>query len=115
MHELSIAEELLRIIVENARQAGIGTVREVNLKVGELSGIVPEALEFAFEVLSKGGVTEGAKLTIERVRPIFICRRCRREVPESRTGNGSACEWCGEAEVQVRGGSELQLFSIEGE
>jgi len=66
MHELSITEELLQIINEKALEAGINKVYEINLKIGEFSGIFSDALLFAFEVLSKDTITEGAIVKIEK-------------------------------------------------
>ena len=51
MHELSIAEELLEIITARASQEGIRKVEKINLRIGEFSGIMPDSLEFAFEML----------------------------------------------------------------
>jgi hydrogenase nickel incorporation protein HypA/HybF len=65
MHELSIAEELLSIITEKAAQVGIHKISRIDLKIGEFSGILPDALVFAFEMLSKETMSEGARIEIE--------------------------------------------------
>jgi len=65
MHELSIAEELLQIITNKASQVGISKIEQINLKIGEFSGILPDALIFAFELLSKDTMMEGARIEIE--------------------------------------------------
>jgi hydrogenase nickel incorporation protein HypA/HybF len=65
MHELSIAEELLNIITEKARQAGIGKISRINLRIGEFSGVLPDALVFAFEMLSRDTISQGARIEIE--------------------------------------------------
>jgi len=65
MHELSIAEELLRIITEKAKQVGIHKVQQINLKIGEFAGVLPDALIFAFDMLSKDTIFEGARIEIE--------------------------------------------------
>ena len=65
MHELSIAEELLQIITNKASQVGIRKIEQINLKIGEFSGILPDALIFAFELISKDTMMEGARIEIE--------------------------------------------------
>jgi hydrogenase nickel incorporation protein HypA/HybF len=65
MHELSIAEELLQIIAKEAAQAGITRIQRIDLKIGEFAGILPDALVFAFEMLSKDTPSEDAKIVIE--------------------------------------------------
>ena len=111
MHELSIAEELLKIIFENAIKAGIDKVSKVNLRIGAYSGIFPDSLEFAFEVLSQDKMTEGAQLIIERVTPRFICQQCNRSVESDR----DYCENCGSDEIVMLGGDELEIVSFEGD
>jgi hydrogenase nickel incorporation protein HypA/HybF len=66
MHELSITEELLQIINDKASQVGIKRIERINLRIGEFSGVLPDALIFAFELLSKDTITEGAVIEIEK-------------------------------------------------
>jgi hydrogenase nickel incorporation protein HypA/HybF len=66
MHELSITQELLRIITDRAREAGISKIHRITLKIGSYAGIVTDALLFSFEVLSRGSMTEGAEVVVEQ-------------------------------------------------
>lgn len=111
MHELSIAEELLRIIDAEARKAEIRKVYRIDLRIGEFSGVVPDSLEFAFEVLSRGRVTEGARIVIEQVSPSFFCAECGRPMKSDET---SCCE-CGCERIRMVGGDELEVVSFEGD
>ncbi|UCB44769.1 MAG: hydrogenase maturation nickel metallochaperone HypA [Spirochaetota bacterium] len=111
MHELSIAEELLHLIESRAHQEGIKKVDQINLRIGELSGVFPDSLEFAFEVLSKGKITEGAYINIEMVTPKFQCINC---------GNYTAsvvekCPTCSSSDMNFSGGDELEIISFEGD
>ncbi|MFC4783894.1 hydrogenase maturation nickel metallochaperone HypA/HybF [Nocardioides sp. MAHUQ-72] len=63
MHELALTQSLVDLVVD--RTVG-RTVAAVHLRVGELSGVVPEAMEFCFEVVAAGGPLEGATLVVER-------------------------------------------------
>ena len=111
MHELSIAEELLDIIYRHAQDAGISRVISVSLRIGEYSGIFPDSLEFAFEVLSEGKMTENAELNIEKVSPKYVCRQCGFSSGEY----SEICNKCGLEEMRIEGGSELEIVSFEGE
>jgi hydrogenase nickel incorporation protein HypA/HybF len=111
MHELSIAEELLGIIYENAGRAGITRVSEVNLRIGAFSGILPDALQFAFDILSQEKITEGAKLNIEKIQPRFVCRECRCIIDI----DAECCPECGSTEITAEGGHELQIVSFTGD
>jgi len=65
MHELSITEELLMIIHRRAEEEGIQKISKINLKIGKYSGVFTDALLFAFDVLSKDTISEGARINIE--------------------------------------------------
>ena len=81
MHELSLTQSLVAIAEEHARRAGATVIREIVLEVGELSGAIPEALEFAFDVCSKGTLAEGAALTIRKVPGSGRCTACAADSP----------------------------------
>jgi hydrogenase nickel insertion protein HypA len=65
VHELSIAQALVRMLAEEAARHGTNRIVSVRLRLGRLSGIVGEALTFAFDVAAQGTVAEGARLHIE--------------------------------------------------
>ena len=65
MHELSIARNLVKIILQHPRRDDLQTVKSVKLNVGDLMGIVPESLVFCFELASRGTAAEGSQLKIE--------------------------------------------------
>jgi hydrogenase nickel incorporation protein HypA/HybF len=111
MHELSIAEELLQIIEKRASEEGIRSVERINLRIGEYSGIFPDSLEFAFEVLSKGKLTEGASVEVEMVSPKFLCGKCGDAVISQETN----CPKCGSEDLTLQCGDELEIISFEGE
>ena len=76
MHESAVAWELLRTVEQRARAAGAARVVSVGVRIGALSGLVPEALSFAFEALQADTFVAGAKLDIERVEAHCQCERC---------------------------------------
>ena len=65
MHELSIADAIVRIACAHA---GERRIESVEVKVGHLRQVVPDALAFAFSLVGRGTVAEGAELIME-VRP----------------------------------------------
>jgi hydrogenase nickel incorporation protein HypA/HybF len=111
MHELSIMQSALDQVLERARQAGAGRVHTVRLRIGALSGVVPDALQFAFEALSDGTLAQGAKLIIEDVPARFWCARCRREFTAGRMF--AECPECHRPSGEIRAGREMELTSME--
>jgi hydrogenase nickel incorporation protein HypA/HybF len=73
MHELSIAEAVVRIAEQHA--AG-RRVAKVELQVGHLRQVVPSALTFAFELVAVGTAVEGAELVIRGIPVAGRCRAC---------------------------------------
>jgi len=67
MHEVSIMEEAVRTAVGAAKSASASRVLALRLRVGTLSGAVPEALRFAFDVVCRDTIAEGASLEMESV------------------------------------------------
>ena len=61
MHELSIAESVVDAVRARTADRHVTTVR---LQVGRLSGVVPEALVFCFELATEGTPLEGARVTV---------------------------------------------------
>ena len=66
MHELSLAEEIARLIEDAARRDGFVRARTVFIEIGRDSCVEPDALAFCFESVARGGVAEGARLEIAR-------------------------------------------------
>ncbi len=73
MHELSIADAIVRIACAHAGERRIETVE---VKVGHLRQVVPDSLAFAFTLVAEGTVAEGAELVMEEVPAAGVCRAC---------------------------------------
>ena len=76
MHELSIAEGVLRIVDAEAKKQGFTRVLSLRMKIGAYAGIVPDCLREFFPIAAKGGPAEGAKLVLETVPGRFACPDC---------------------------------------
>ena len=111
MHELSIMQSALNVALAQARQAGATRVHEIRLRIGALSGVVPDALEFAFEALAAGTVAENAKLAIEQVPARFWCATCTREFQSD--DMFAECPDCHALSGELRAGREMELASLE--
>ncbi|HWT22578.1 MAG TPA: hydrogenase maturation nickel metallochaperone HypA [Solirubrobacteraceae bacterium] len=108
MHELSIAESVVRIA---ERHADGRPVAKVELKVGHLRQVVPPALTFAFELVAQGTCLEGAELAIEEVPPAGRCRRCDTEAELD--GLPLHCPACGGLDLELLRGEELLVDALE--
>ena len=110
MHEVSLMQNLLDIVSKTVEKEGGKKATLIHLRVGELSGVNRDALEFAFEVLSKGTVADGGKLEIERVPLHVRCRDCGKEFDPDELS--FRCEYCGSANIEIVSGREMEIDYI---
>jgi hydrogenase nickel incorporation protein HypA/HybF len=101
----------LETAVRQARTAGGSRIHVIRLRVGRLSGVVTDALEFAFEALRPGTPAAEARLEIETVPAVMWCAGCQREFdsPEFLC----ECPGCGAVSGELRRGREMELLSME--
>jgi hydrogenase nickel incorporation protein HypA/HybF len=76
MHELSVTESILNIVLKHAKAGNVQKVMGVNLRIGVLSDLENEWVQRYFDYLSKGTVAEGAVLKIERIPATMRCENC---------------------------------------
>lgn len=107
MHELAIAESVVSSVLEHTEGRHVSGVR---LRVGRLSGVVPDALVFCFDLAAVGTPLEGASLDIEDVEARARCRSC--EVDFTMVDSFLLCA-CGSADVELLTGRDLALASVE--
>lgn len=107
MHELSIAASVVDAVLERTAERHVTMVR---LQVGRLSGVVPDALMFCFELATAGTPLEGAELQIQAPAGRAHCRTCRHDFDVEDLI--LLCD-CGSADVEVVAGRELALTSVE--
>ena len=63
MHEMAITQSVVDAVCEHA--AG-RRVHSVKLEIGELCAVVPDSMQFCFELATQGTVADGALLDLER-------------------------------------------------
>ena len=113
MHEVSICESVLRSMREIKEENGYVAVVSVTLHVGALQMVVPEALEFAYDALTKGTEFEHTELIQEVVPARGKCRACQGQ--QERDSLFSPCENCGSYDFEMQSGMELTIAHMEVE
>ncbi|MFF5139683.1 hydrogenase maturation nickel metallochaperone HypA [Streptomyces sp. NPDC013157] len=112
MHELSIATAIVEQADEWARADGADHVCAVTVRVGELSGVVPDALDFAFEVARDGTALAGARLVVEQVTARAWCEPCAEEFAVGMPPF-FWCPHCDRPSTELRSGRELEITAVE--
>ncbi|WP_066944103.1 hydrogenase maturation nickel metallochaperone HypA [Streptomyces lushanensis] len=111
MHELSIATAVVAQVEEAVRTNGGGPVTSLRLRIGELAGVVPEALRFSFALASEGTVLAGARLDMDTVPGVARCAGCGRE---SEVGMPPLlwCADCARPLDELLSGRELEIAEV---
>src|SRR5215212_11828015 len=108
MHELSIASAIVAIATDHARGR---RVTRVEVKIGALRQVVPDALAFAFQLTTEGTELDGAELSIEHIPARVTCSTCG--IESETTTFPFGCARCGSVDVEVTAGDELQVDALE--
>jgi len=108
MHELALGQAILETA---ERRAGGRDVRVVAVRIGHLRQVVPDALQFAWELLTDGSPFEGCRLDIEHVPAVVECRECAQrstlDLPVL------VCAGCGSFDVELRSGEEFLIATLD--
>ena len=111
MHELSIAHSLVQAVCEALPSAGRERVTEVRIAVGRLSGVVPDALRFCYDIATAGTPLAGSTLRIEAIPVAVWCGSCRCERVLD-DGARFRCPVCDTPSGDIRRGRELDILSF---
>ena len=113
MHERSLVKGLIGQVLEAARTRCLGRLHEIQLRIGEFSGVEPRLVEIAFlEMRPEFWETE-VRLSIDVVPLTAMCQSCHVEFAIQ--GFRFVCPACGSGQVSVISGEEMQLVSIKAE
>ncbi|WP_017304993.1 hydrogenase maturation nickel metallochaperone HypA [Spirulina subsalsa] len=111
MHEVSLMEQTLAIAFDHAQQQNAQRIHRLKMRIGAVSGVVPEALSFAFDVVASGTIAEGATLEIENVPVTCFCPDC--DLFFNPPDLIYECPHCGSYIQKPLAGQEIELTSLE--
>ena len=113
MHELAIVEGIIDAAVPEAKKHGAKRILVINLKIGELSGVIPECIQEYFTIAAQGSIAEGAKLSVERVPATILCNSCGYDGALGKRRR--RCPQCESTDFKLTGGREYFVESLEVE
>lgn len=115
MHEMGITQEVLSAVIDASQKAGATRINSVHITVGELTEIVPDALQFAWEALTPGTFAEGAVLQIRETGGRSVCLQCGTEFDHGRFDRRCTVPECGSFATKVIVGDELSIDDVDVE
>jgi hydrogenase nickel incorporation protein HypA/HybF len=107
MHEMAITQSVVDAVCEHA--AG-RRVYSVKLEIGALCAVVPDSMQFCFELATEGTIADGARLDLDVQPGAARCRACANEFELNDLI--LLCP-CGSADVEVLAGRDLKIRSME--
>ncbi len=113
MHEMSLAENMLAIIEQQAQAQRFRRVRSVVLEIGTLAAVEAEAMRFCFDAVTRGTIAQGAQLEIVETPGQGWCLHCAKTVAMQE--QFALCPECGDAHVQITGGTAMRVKELEVE
>jgi hydrogenase nickel incorporation protein HypA/HybF len=111
LHELSLTQSIVELAIEHANREKAVAIRSITVEIGALSGVVADAMEFAFDVCSKGTLADGARFEILHISGRGRCMECREESElETLT---HTCPLCGSLALETIQGQEMKFTEME--
>jgi hydrogenase nickel incorporation protein HypA/HybF len=111
MHELAVTESILEIATQTAKEHAATKVTDIYLRLGQLSSIVDESVQFYWDVISQGTLAEGAQLHFTHVPARLRCKDCGTEF--ELTEELTPCPACQSITLEIIQGEEFQVDAIE--
>ncbi len=111
MHEMSLCEGMLDILKQQAVEQNYSSVKTVFLEIGTLSNVEPDAIRFAFPVVTQGSLAENATLEIIEVIGQAWCLQCQKDVIIKNRYDG--CPLCESHQLQITDGEQMRIKELE--
>ncbi len=111
MHEMSVTESMLAVVLKHAQRNRASRVTRINMVLGEFSTVMPESVQFYFDIIGKDTIAEGAELDFRRTKLIARCERCGEEFEVVEFD--FTCPECKGDKTEIISGREFQVESIE--
>jgi hydrogenase nickel incorporation protein HypA/HybF len=112
MHELSIALGIIDAASEEAHRRQAKRVLAVHLRLGQMAGVVKEALYSSYELAAESTPLEGSKLVIEEIPVTIRCPTCKAPRPVISLQD-LRCRECLSVTADILTGRELEVIAME--
>ncbi|MFQ5639748.1 MAG: hydrogenase maturation nickel metallochaperone HypA [bacterium] len=113
MHELAFANSIVSVVQREVARQNLPPVKKVVVRIGALSDVVPDALKFNYEIITRDTPLEKTQLVIDEIAVKARCTSCAREFGVEKFV--FACPGCGSGQIKVIQGEELDIAYLEVE
>jgi hydrogenase nickel incorporation protein HypA/HybF len=118
MHELSMADAIIKTVLDVAEKNQAEEILEVTIEIGKLTMINPEQLKFLLDVLKEDTLLQDSKINIEETNVEIECKSCDYKGSTDLDDSDHylaivICPQCGERDLKVTAGRECNVKSIK--
>jgi len=111
MHELHLAQDVLNVIKQEAKEKGLNKVSSGTIKIGETMITHPQEFMELFTQISKGTAAEGMKLKLEILPLKALCIDCKKEFNSKEPRLD--CPHCKSTNIKISSGKELYIQDLK--
>lgn len=110
MHEFSLAIEVIDLAQREAEKSRAKSIQEINIEVGDLSGVEADAFESALGLLIKDSILDHATVNILRIPGKGRCNGCKYDFEMNH--RMATCPKCQCFPSEIKGGDEFRVMSL---
>ena len=111
MHELAVTKGLLKIWLEEGEKHKIEKINKINIKVGELTDLVPDCISYYFNIVARGTIAENTEINVEKIPVEIECNECGYKGIIGK--NDYKCPKCKGLQYEITKGREFYLDTME--
>ena len=112
MHELGVVFNIMDTVHEVAAENNVAKVDAVTLRLGEVSGVIPDYLKDCWNwAVKKSDVLTGAELKVETIPAVTHCEDCGEQYETVKYGK--TCPKCGSGNTYLVQGNEFLIWEVE--
>ena len=121
MHEVSIAQSIVRTVLEEARKQDAAQVESVEIEIGELTFLGLDQVEFWVKTGFQGTIAEKAEMIFKQIRGVLRCQSCGYEgdlrIEEDPLHHMNlptfSCPSCKNSKIEITQGKEAIIRRIK--
>ena len=111
MHELAVTKGLLKICLEEGEKHKNEKINKINIKVGELTDLVPDCISYYFNIVARGTIAENTEINVEKIPVEIECNECGYKGIIGK--NDYKCPKCKGLQYEITKGREFYLDTME--
>jgi len=111
MHEMGLAKDVLRKLLEAADKSGINLIHSAKVNIGETLISHKEEFFELFGQISKGTAADGIDLKVTVIPLMAFCNGCKAKFSAKEMKSG--CPKCDSGDFKIVSGKEIMITEVK--